>query len=176
MRNRGFLRFWTAQGERRCARRAVFRIIIPFVQFPVETVREVAQILNQAHLSEISLEDTASGARLRLKRAFAMPGAAPTQAEIAAHHEAQIEAEQEAQSEARISVTSPAVGVFRAAKVPLQIGDEVGKKALLGAVETLNIPTELYAAQSARVVEILVSEGQGVEWGQTLLVLESVEK
>jgi biotin carboxyl carrier protein len=151
------------------------------VQFPVETVREVAQILNQSNLGEISLEDTASGARLRVKRTFvAAPGALPaTEAEIEAQQEAQIEAdiaEKEAESAARIEVLSPAVGVFRAAKVPLQIGDEVGKKALLGAVETLGIPTELYASQSARVIEILVSEGQAVEWGQTLLVLEPIEK
>ncbi|MBW3635954.1 MAG: hypothetical protein KY445_05730 [Armatimonadetes bacterium] len=151
------------------------------MQFPVETVREVAQILNQANLGEISLENTASSARLRLRRALvAAPGVSPaTQAEIGAQHEAQVEAESaahDAEIAARIEVTSPAVGVFRAAKVPLKIGDEVGKKALLGAVETLNIPTELYAAQSARVIEILVAEGQGVEWGQTLLVLEAVEK
>lgn len=171
----------TVGDDGRCARGGVFRIIIPFVQFPVETVREVAQILNQANLGEISLENTASGAKLRLRRAlYVAPSAAPaTQAEIVAQQQAQIESENAAEQEeieARIPVASPAVGVFRAAKVALQIGDEVGKKALLGSVETLNIPTELYAVQSARVVEILVAEGQGVEWGQTLLVLEPIEK
>jgi biotin carboxyl carrier protein len=43
-------------------------------------------------------------------------------------------------------------------------------------VETLNIPSELYASQNARVIEVLVAEGQGVEWGQPLLTLEPLEK
>jgi acetyl-CoA carboxylase biotin carboxyl carrier protein len=147
------------------------------VQFPVETVREVAQILSDANLGEISLENTASGAKISLKRAvFQAPPQTEAQIEEA-REEAEAVAEAElaqAESEALISVTATAVGVFRSAKIPLQIGDEVGKKALLGAVETLNIPNELYAAQSARVVEILVTEGQGVEWGQPLMTLEPV--
>ncbi|RYG75096.1 biotin/lipoyl-binding protein [bacterium] len=157
----------------------IFRIIILFVQFPVETVREVAQLLNDANLGEISLENTATGAKLSLKRAvyYAAP---PTQAEIeeAVEEAAAVAAAEQVQADisALITIASPAVGVFRPAKIPLKIGDEVGKKALLGAVETLNIPSELYATQSARVVEILVAEGQGVEWGQPLIVLEPVEK
>jgi acetyl-CoA carboxylase biotin carboxyl carrier protein len=119
---------------------------------------------------------------LSLKRAvyIAPPVAPQTLAEIEAQDEAEtlIAAAAEAQAEidAQINILSPAVGVFRAAKVPIKIGDEVGKKALLGAVETLNIPTELYAEQSARVTEVLVADGQGVEWGQPLLVLEPLEK
>jgi acetyl-CoA carboxylase biotin carboxyl carrier protein len=149
------------------------------VQFPVETVREVAQLLNDANLGEISLENTATGAKISLKRAVYNP-APQTQAEI---EEAIEEAEAiavadqiQATASAQISVNSPAVGVFRAAKIPLKIGDEVGKKALLGSVETLNIPSELYASQNARVIEVLVAEGQGVEWGQPLLTLEPLEK
>lgn len=151
------------------------------MQFPVETVREVAQILNQSGLGEISLE-TAPGVRLSVKRAvYAAPIAAPpTPAQIEEQevaHELAIAEEAQAVADARIEILSPAVGVFRAAKVPLiEIGAEVSKKALLGAVETLNIPTELYAAQAARVVEVLVADGQGVEWGQPLLVLEPLEK
>ena len=150
------------------------------MQFPVETVRDVAQILNESGLGEISLE-TAPGARLSLKRAvYVAPIAVPqTPEQVEAQAEAEtlaVAEEAQAVADARIEILSPAVGVFRAAKVPIKVGDEVGKKALLGAVVTLNIPTELYATQSARVIEVLVAEGQGVEWGQVLLVLEPLEK
>ncbi|WP_123580314.1 acetyl-CoA carboxylase biotin carboxyl carrier protein [Abditibacterium utsteinense] len=146
------------------------------MQFPVEMVREVAQILQSANLGEISLE--IKGAKLNLQRAtFAAPPQTPLQIEEAREEaEAVLVAEQvQADFDAKITVTSPAVGVFRQAKKPLSIGDEVGKRALLGAVETLNIPTELYASQNARVIEILVADGQGVEWGQPLLVLEPMD-
>jgi acetyl-CoA carboxylase biotin carboxyl carrier protein len=146
------------------------------VHFSIETVRAVAHLLNQSNLGEISLE-IGDGARLQVQRAaYAAPAATLSlEEQVEAHEEAlalEAEAEAEAIAAQQIEILSPAVGVFRAAKTPLQIGDEVGKKALLGAVETLNIPTELYAAQPARVVEVLVADGQGVEWGQTLLVLE----
>lgn len=143
-------------------------------------MREVARILNESNLGEVSLE-TAPGARLSLKRAVYVAPVAlpPTLAEVEALEEAQtlaIAEEAQAVADARVEILAPAVGVFRAARSPIKVGDEVGKRALLGAVETLNIPTELYAAGSARVTEVLVADGQGVEWGQPLLVLEPLEK
>lgn len=153
---------------------------MPCVQFPVETVREVAQILSQSGLGEVALE-TRDGSRLRLKRVVVSAPAAPLLSAaqvIEAQEEAEalvVAQEEQAQLDAQITVTSPAVGVWRDAKKPLRVGDEVSKSALLGAVETLNIPTELYAPQAARVVELLIAPGQGVEWGQPLLVLEPLE-
>jgi hypothetical protein len=80
------------------------------VQFPVETVREVAQLLNDANLGEISLENTATGAKISLKRAVYNP-APQTQAEI---EEAIEEAEAiavadqiQATASAQISVAPP---------------------------------------------------------------------
>ena len=138
-------------------------------------MREVAQILQTSNLGEITLE--IGGAKLSVQRAtFAAPPQTPLQIEEAREEAAAVVAEQiQADIDALITVASPAVGVFRQAKKPLQIGDEVGKRALLGAVETLNIPTELYAAQNARVTEILVADGQSVEWGQPLITLESMD-
>ena len=146
------------------------------MQFPTETVRQVAQILNQTNLGEISLE-TPSGT-LCVKRepivAPPLPIQTPAQVEEAREEAVAVAiAEQiEADAAAQITVASPAVGVFVAAKKPLKIGDEIAKKATLGSVETLNIPTDLVAPQNARVAEILVADGQGVEWGQPIFVLE----
>ncbi len=139
-------------------------------------MREVAQILQNQGLGEISLES--GGARLTLKRPpYIAMAAAPSASEIALSSDAETlhSAPPEILIAATISVVSPAVGVFREAKKPLQVGDEVARKAVLGAVETLNIPTELVAPQKARVLEILTIEGQRVEWGQPLLVLEPLD-
>lgn len=138
-------------------------------------MREVAQLLQSQNLGEITLES--AGARLTLKRP---PYAAPVTAPVLSEQES-LDAELEASAAVQaaettaIDIVSPAVGVFREAKTPPQIGDVVAKKAGLGAVETLNIPTELSAPVAGRITEILAIDGQGVEWGQTLLVLEPVE-
>jgi acetyl-CoA carboxylase biotin carboxyl carrier protein len=139
-------------------------------------VREVAQLLQSQNLGEITLET--AGARLTLKRPpYAVPAPAPvlTEQETLDAAELEISAAVEAAKTAAVNIVSPAVGVFRDAKTPLQVGDTVAKKASLGAVETLNIPTELVAPVAGRITEILAIDGQGVEWGQTLLVLEPVE-
>ncbi len=140
-------------------------------------MREVAQILKTSNLGEISLE--IDGVKLSVQRAtFAAAAPTPVQIEEAREEAAAVLVAEQVQADidAQIAVLSPAVGVFRQAKKPLAVGDEVGKRALLGAVETLNIPTELYAAQIARVSEILVADGQGVEWGQTLMILEPLDE
>lgn len=146
------------------------------MQFPLDTVREVAQILQTQNLGEITLE--MGEARLTLKRP-------PSVVSIAASVESEIplpdsfettnEMASEAVAPTSLNVVSPAVGVFREAKKPLQVGAEIKKKTVLGAVETLNIPTEVVAPQDARIVEILAIDGQGVEWGQPLLILEPLE-
>ena len=174
--NTAFRLIRRAKVRARFARRVIFRIIIPFVQFPLDTVREVAQILQNQGLGEITLET--AGGRLTLKRP---PYAAPITASAAFDQTPEAILEHaaseatEAVVPAQINIVSPAVGVFREGKKALQIGDEVARKAMLGAVETLNIPTELLAPEAARVLEILVIEGQRVEWGQPLLVLEPLE-
>lgn len=139
-------------------------------------MREIAQILQTSNLGEISLE--IEGTKLSVQRAsFAAPPQTPLQIEEAREEAAAtLVAEQiQADIDAQIVVASPAVGVFRQSKKPVAVGDEVVKRALLGAVETLNIPTELFAPHAARVSEILVEDGQGVEWGQPLFVLEPLE-
>jgi biotin carboxyl carrier protein len=43
-------------------------------------------------------------------------------------------------------------------------------------VESLKVPNEVYAPAAGRVSEILASPGQGVEWGQPLVLLLPEEK
>lgn len=150
------------------------------MQFPLDTVREVAQLLSETGLSEISLQSTGEGpvSRLTLRRAAPAIVVAPVGAATpAVSEDAATETPGETPAGPQLlHITATAVGVFRAAKPPLEIGDEVKRKQLVGVVEALKVPIELYAPENARVVEVLVTEGQGVEWGQTLLILEPLGK
>jgi len=145
------------------------------VQIPVETVREVAQLLNESGLSEIAFETTGPGpaSKLTLRRPAAAPASVPEADPVTAS---------DAPTPVAVShlphpvmVTSTAVGVFRAPKPPLVAGDVVRRRQVVAVVESLKIPTEIYAADPARVVEVFVREGQGVEWGQPLLSLVLLE-
>lgn len=71
-----------------------------------------------------------------------------------------------------VEVISTAVGVFRAREAPLKEGDEIKAGAIVGSVEALKVPTEIVCAASGRIQSVLVQEGQGVEYGQVLFLIE----
>lgn len=151
--------------------------IIFGVHLPLEAVREVAQILSESGLGEISLESTGPGpvTRLTLSRpgTVTVASGALTDEDEAAQEAVEAETTK-AEASQEITVTSSAVGVFRAAKPALVAGDEVKRKQLVATVEALKIPNEIYSPAHATVVEVLVADGQGVEWGQPLMILKPI--
>lgn len=163
-----------------CGGRLLYNLCVFFPDEPVplDVLREVAALLAAHDLSEIALETTGSGPvmRLRLERETFVaapvvpvlaPGSALELVEEAGSFVVEVPVEFE-----RTAVVAPCVGVFRSPKKPLAEGDEVKARQLVGAVESLRVPNEVYAPFDGRVVEMPVVEGQGVEWGQTLLVIE----
>ena len=156
----------------------------PTAAFPVEVVRQIAEVLSENGLSEISLESPASGeensetpTRLRLTRQLVV--SAPVASPYIASSEGVEIGEGVAAAGAtsaptleKFEVTSPCVGIFRAPRKSLQAGDAVKARQIVGAVESLKVLNEVYAPWDGVVVEILAFEGQAIEWGQPLLILE----
>jgi acetyl-CoA carboxylase biotin carboxyl carrier protein len=153
-------------------------VFFPDEPVPLEVVREVAALLKAADLGEIALESKSGGNGLRLKieretfvaAPVSLPVVAQTSGELAEDAESFV-VEAPVAFE-RTEVVAPCVGVFRSPKKPLSLGDQVKARQLVGSVESLRVPNEVYAPFDGRVVEMPVVEGQGVEWGQVLLVLE----
>lgn len=152
---------------------------LPAETFPLETVRQVARLLQETNLSEISLEttDAAQPQRLIVRRVAPVVFAPPASVAevIGAIKTAESEAEI-APGERFFSVKSSAVGLYRAPVAPLEIGALVTPKTVLGVVEAMKVPTEVHASQNGKIVEILVKDGQGVEWGQPLVLLEPTDE
>ena len=147
------------------------------MQFPPEAVREIARMLQQSDLGEISFE-AQRGARLTLKRTPKLltlaPAAAANDAEpSAATLQSTLEsAPAEVAVPAAVIVAAPCVGVFHAAKDAVEVGSVTRRKQLLGVVESLKVPNEIYATAAGVVAQIWVGDGQGVEWGQPLFEIQ----
>ncbi len=127
----------------------------------------MAQLLSETDLGELTFE-ARKGARITLKRApvtVSLP-----EAQVAASDAAEVPAlEVESAPESHlILVASPCVGVFHAAKEAVEVGSLLHKKQLLGTVESLKVPNEIYAPAAGVIAHSWVSDGQGVEWGQPL--------
>ncbi len=78
-----------------------------------------------------------------------------------------------------IPVEAPMVGTFYRAPAPgaepyVKEGDLVHKGTVLCIIEAMKLMNEIEAEVSGRIVRILLENGQPVEFGQTLFLLESV--
>ncbi len=74
-------------------------------------------------------------------------------------------------------VKSPMVGTFYRASSPgakpfVEVGDSIKEGATICIVEAMKILNEIEADKSGTVTQILVENGQAVEYGQPLYVIE----
>lgn len=75
------------------------------------------------------------------------------------------------------SVVSPMVGTFYKSSSPeaapfVQIGQKVGSEDVVCIVEAMKLFNEIEAEVSGEIVEILVKDGQLVEYGQPLFLVK----
>ncbi|SEK26881.1 acetyl-CoA carboxylase biotin carboxyl carrier protein [Bosea lupini] len=145
-----------------------------------ELVREMAQLINETDLTEIEVQK--GDLRIRVARTITATVMAPV-APAPAFAPAPVAAAAAAPAEAKAAaahpgtVNSPMVGTaYRRpspdAKPFIEIGQEVkaGERVLL--VEAMKTFNDIVAPRAGKVVAILVEDGQPVEYGEPLLVIE----
>jgi len=143
-----------------------------------ELVRELAQLLNETDLTEIEVQK--GDLRVRVARTITatvqVPSAAPAMLAAAA---AAVAAPVEGKAAAAHpgAVPSPMVGTaYRRpspdAKPFVEIGSIVkaGERVLL--VEAMKTFNDIVAPRAGKIVAIMVEDGQPVEYGEPLLVIE----
>jgi biotin carboxyl carrier protein len=128
----------------------------------VERVEALARLLQGSRAQELVVETQEWRVGLRkapvghAHEASARPAAVPpTQAE-------------EPESGDRW-IIAPLVGIFRQATTRLMPGDEVSAGQVVGAIESMKILNPLVSDMDGEVMEVLVEEGQPVEYGHPLL-------
>jgi len=75
------------------------------------------------------------------------------------------------------SITAPMVGTFYSAPAPgaksfVQVGDEIKVGQVLCIIEAMKMMNQIESEKEGRVVSVLVRNGEPVEFGQPLFVLE----
>ncbi len=79
--------------------------------------------------------------------------------------------------ESKNTITSPLVGTFYVAPSEeaepfVKIGDTIKKGQTLAIIEAMKLMNEIESEQDGLLTEILVTNGQGVEYGQPLFIIE----
>jgi acetyl-CoA carboxylase biotin carboxyl carrier protein len=143
----------------------------------VDLARRLATVITELGLSEIEVES--AGLKLRVQRAAAPP-AAPSAVAIPtappATGERPIVADA-APLTASIAIEAPMVGTFYRASSPtadpyVREGDMVKEGQILCIIEAMKLMNEIESKAAGRVAKILVENGQPVEYGQPLFLLE----
>jgi acetyl-CoA carboxylase biotin carboxyl carrier protein len=144
-------------------------------------VRQLADILTETGLSEIEVER--DGLKIRVARtltAAAAPAAISYAPAPAAAAPAAATAAAAPAAPARASgdlVKSPMVGTIYLQPEPgagpfAKVGDTVSAGQTLFIVEAMKTMNPIPAPKGGRIVEILVADGQPVEFGEPLAVIE----
>ncbi len=141
-------------------------------------LKTLIDLVSESNVSE--LEITEADGKVRIVKqgaapvAYAMPMAAPLAPVAPA---AAAPAVAEVPVEIGHVVTSPMVGTFYRSANPgaksfAEVGDVVKSGQAVCIIEAMKIMNEIEADQDGTITKILVENGQPVEYGQPLFVLE----
>jgi acetyl-CoA carboxylase biotin carboxyl carrier protein len=149
-------------------------------------LKTLIDLVSESNVSE--LEITEAEGKVRIVKAVpgaaaapvtyaVAPAAAPLAAPVAAAAVSAEVATAVAAEPAGHTVKSPMVGTFYRASAPgakpfKDVGDTVKEGETICIVEAMKILNEIEADKSGTVTQILVQNGQAVEYGQPLFVIE----
>jgi acetyl-CoA carboxylase biotin carboxyl carrier protein len=148
--------------------------------FDLAELKRIVALMRSNELVELELED--EGRRVRLVRA----GAGAPAAVAPVHHAAPVAAaaapaaaapaEKPARESRGVEITSPMVGTFYRAPSPdaspyAEVGDRVRKDTTVCIVEAMKVMNEIKSEVEGEILEILVQNGEPVEFGQPLFLV-----
>lgn len=149
----------------------------------VEQLQHLVQLLDQSDVSELELEQAAEGVHLVLRKVKG-PQDSPTPGGMQSMNALttqQVPATTPEPSKNEHKVVAPLVGTFHVWAKPkggalVAVGDRIKAGQLVGTIQSLNVLNEVESSVAGRVVEMLVHDGQPVEYGQPLMVIDSAEE
>ena len=150
----------------------------------VEQLQHLVQLLDHSDVSELEFKRPEEGTRLVLRK-VKLSANNGQQEEAALSPQIIVSPKDNASTvpaslpaETKHTITSHLVGVFHAWAKPrggalVAVGDHVKVGQLVATIESLNVINDVESPFTGRVVEILVQEGQSVEYGKKLMVIDT---
>jgi acetyl-CoA carboxylase biotin carboxyl carrier protein len=140
-----------------------------------ELARQLGTLLTELDLSEI--EAGIGDLRVRLQRQRPVPIAAPTPSVAATAGPVPVSVVDVSSVAALVTIEAPMVGTFYRASSPsaepyVREGDVVKEGQILCIIEAMKLMNEIESRAGGRMAKILVENGQPVEYGQPLFLIE----
>ena len=141
------------------------------------STRDVVELAVQNDLAEIEVEE--AGLRVRVVRRRAAPpdGAGEASGAAAAALRTEASGRGEPAPAGLVPLEAPMVGTFYRAPAPdadpfVREGDLVDEGQVVCIIEAMKLMNEIEAKVAGRVAKILVDNGQPVEYGQPMFLIE----
>jgi len=147
----------------------------------IRKVKKLMELLEQSGMAEIEIQEGEESVKI------SRYGNAPLMTPTISQQPAAIATPSKAESTttaankgAEVSddlISSPMVGTYYSAPSPsakpfVTVGQHVNKGDTIGIIEAMKIMNQIEADHSGTVVEILVNDGEAVEFGQALIVIQ----
>jgi len=141
----------------------------------LEDLKELIELLKETDITELQIEK--DGTKVKVKREKILSGIEMQKPVM--HHEKRAASEVEEESQRLATITSPIVGTFFRSPSPdsnpfIEIGTKVNKGQVLCIVEAMKLMNEIESDVEGIVVKILVDNGQPVEYGEPLFLIDPV--
>ena len=157
----------------------------------LRTIQRLVRMMARADLAELEVDDSQSGLRVHLRRTAAegaqaplvnvmqgAGGAAPVAgAPLMEGAPAAAPSAEAGPPPGTQMVESPMVGTFYRSPSPdadpfVSVGSKFSEESSLCIIEAMKVMNEIKAEQSGEIVEILVENGDPVEFGQPLFLIK----
>ena len=158
----------------------------------LKEIEKLLELMREHELVEVEFENPEAGTRLKLKKAgppavshpvltpaLAIPAQMDGGMVVSPPPAAAVPAETEADERANLTeVPSPMVGTFYRAASPdrdnfVEVGSVITGETVVCIIEAMKVMNEIKAEVPGEVVEILVQNGEAVEFGQPLFLIRT---
>jgi acetyl-CoA carboxylase biotin carboxyl carrier protein len=142
----------------------------------LEDLKELIELLKDTDITELQIEK--EGTKVKIRREKLLSSLEIPLHKSVTFHE-KIVAETEEETQRLVTVTSPIVGTFYRASSPeaspfVEVGAKVSKGQVLCIVEAMKLMNEIESDADGIMVKVLVENGQPVEYGEPLFLIEPV--
>jgi len=144
----------------------------------LKEIKEMINLMNENNLTELEVER--DGLKIRLKKGRGVEveeveEVAPPLPQKAPPAEERVEAKREAAN--IIEIKAPMVGTFYKAPSPdaepfVEAGSKIEEDQVICIIEAMKLMNEIKAGVKGKVLEVLVENGEAVEFDQTLFRVE----
>src|ERR1700726_3468780 len=148
----------------------------------IRKIKKLIELLEESGIAEIEIKEGEEALRIsRMPAAGALPHGMPQYAHLAAAPAAApLPAAESAAPKPKPNehvITAPMVGTFYASPSPgakafVEIGDEIKVGQVLCIIEAMKMMNQIEADKAGRITSVMAQNGDPVEFGQPLFVVE----